>query len=113
MKILDIKEPQLIETSPSVFLIITDKAGEINYLAQVGNEVLAIVLKTAAQLSDYPVVKQEFQLEHLGQELYIITDNKYFGGLVGTFLSLTWETSKALTHFADKEDLQFTMAINY
>jgi len=109
----EIIEPQQIETAPSVFLIITDKAGEINYLAQVGNEVLAVVLKTAAQLSDYPVEKQEFQLEHLGQELYKITDNKYFGGLVGSFLSLSWETSKALTQFADKKDLQFTMAINY
>lgn len=105
-------EPQQIEMAPSVFLIVTDQ-DEIKYLAQVGNEILAVVLKTASQITDYPVEKQEFQLEHLGQELYKITDNKYFHCILGTFVSLSWETAKALSQFADNEDLQFTLAINY
>ena len=106
-------EPQQLEVAPSVFLIVTDKSGEIKYLAQVGNEILAVVLKTAAQITDYPVEKQEFQLEHLGQELYKITDNKYFNSILGTFVSLSWETAKALSAFGDNNNLQFTLAINY
>lgn len=99
--------------APSVSLIVTDGAGEIKYLAQVGNEILAFVLKTASQISDYPVEKQEFQLEHLGQELYKITDNKYFAAILGTFVSLSWETARALSALAGNEDLQFTLAVNY
>ena len=106
-------EPQQIESSPSVFLIVTDETGEINYLAQVSNEVLAVVLKTASQMKDYPVEKQEFQLDHLGQEIYKITDKQYFRSIVGTFLSLSWDTAKTLLSLAEKEGLQFTLAISY
>ena len=107
------KEPQEIESSPSVSLIVTDEQGDIKYLASVGTEVLAVVIKTAEQLKDYPIEKQEFQLDSLGQEIYKITDNKYFGTIIGTFVSLSWETAKSLLHFVGKEELKFTLVINY
>ena len=106
-------EPQKIDSSPSVTLIITDENGEIKYLATVSNTCTAELLKTADKLSDYPVEQQDFQLDNLGLEIFRITDNEYFGAIVGTFLSLSWETSKSLLQFSKKEGLKFTLAVNY
>ena len=113
MKIIEMNEPQKIDSAPSVSLIITDENGEIKYLATVSNTCTVEVLKTASKLKDYPVEHQDFQLDSLGQEIYKITDNDYFGAIVGTFLSLSWETSKSLLQFSKKEGLKFTLAINY
>ena len=106
-------EPQKIESSPTVTLIITDANGEIKYLSTVANSTLEPILKIASQLKDYPVERQEYQLDNLGQEIYKINDKTYFGAIVGTFLSLSWETSKSLLQFSEKEGLKFTLTISY
>jgi phage-related protein len=106
-------DPQKIESAPSVTLIITDNHGEITYLATVANTTLEPILRTASQLKDYPVERQEYQLDNLGQEIYKITSSQYFGALVGTFLPVSWETAKGLLKFSQNEDLKFTLAVSY
>ena len=106
-------EVEQISISPNVNLVITGIDGEVRYLAEVGSSPLADVLKTASMLADFPVDKQEHQLDDIGQDIFVITDFKYFRVLCGTFTSLSWDSIKSLSSTFSKDNLNYTFVVNY
>jgi hypothetical protein len=109
-----VEDPEVVEVSPSVHLVITGALdGEVRYLAAVGSAALSELLRDAARVKDYPVHKQENQLDDIGQDIYLVDNYKYFGMLCGAFTSLSWDSLASLSSKFSKDNLKYTFVVNF
>ena len=109
----DISDIEVLDKDVAVTLIITAKTGEVLYISQVGGEPLAHLLKSLSHVADYPLQKQEFQFDDIGQEIYYTHDKLYFESLIGSFSALSWATARGLTQFTGRQGSMYSFALTY
>jgi len=107
------KEIEVIETQVSVMLVMSSKSGEVLYLSQVGGDNLANLIKELSELEDYPINIQEYQLDDIGQEIFIIEDKNYLRSIVGVFSNMSWNTAKGVNSLISRDGIVVSLVVTY
>ena len=106
------RETEIMETNPSVNLIALH-SGEVVYQAKVGGSALATVLLEIAAIPDFPIEKQEYQVDNIGQEILQTSDRELVLTLRSAFVSILWDRIKQLPTIFNSEGLTFSFVISY
>lgn len=107
------KEIEVIETQPSVMLVIGSNQGEVLYLSQVGGSNLIALIKELSELEDYPISVQDYQLDDIGQEIYVIENKEYLKSIVGVFSNMSWNTAKGVVGLLSREGIVASLVVAY
>lgn len=107
------KEIEVIETQPSVMLVIGSPQGEVLYLSQVGGSNLIALIKELSDLEDYPISVQDYQLDDIGQEIYVIEDKNYLKSIVGVFSNMSWTTAKGVVGLLSRDGIVASLVVAY
>tara|TARA_R110001592_G_scaffold161730_1_gene394481 strand:- start:69 stop:398 length:330 start_codon:yes stop_codon:yes gene_type:complete len=105
-------EQEILETSPSVTLCISNAIGVL-HLAVVGGYALSNLLREIAAVGDYPLKTQDSQLDVIGQDIYVTVDHNMFKFIKGCFTCLSWESVKQLPDLANKDSVVYSFVVSY
>ena len=103
---------KILDSDPSVNLIALH-SGEVVYQSKVGDGTLALLISELSKLSDFPIEKQEYQIDNIGQEIFQTADKEFLFSLRGSFTSLSWHAAKQLSTVFLSEGLTFAFVVSY
>ena len=101
-----------LDTEPTVILTALH-SGEVVYQSVVGEGTLARLLSDLSNNASTPLVRQEYQIDTVGQEILHTADKNFFLSIVGAFSALPWEVAKSYPQMFTSEGLTFAFVISY
>ena len=114
-KILDkmVEDITAIEPNPAVTLVVVDEFGGVKMMELVGGTELVSILSMASKSEDFPVHKDDYLIDCVGQDIYVVESYDYIRSISGAFLHVNWERTKEILRLCEKEGLKFSLVVSY